>query len=190
MWYMHGGAPAYFSRAVRDVLSNTYHDRWIGRGGPTAWPPHSPDLNPLDFYLWRHLKSLVYAAPVDNEETLHHHIVDACQTIRNYPGIFERMRQPMMRRVEAGIESCGGHFGHLLQMYSFSCNSQIKCFRTHVVTDIFSCFGIRMELVPKVRPHHSVTPCIYTHTRTYVSATALRRLGDRCAALRILNFDI
>jgi hypothetical protein len=25
-----------FSRAVRDVLNNTYHDQWIGRGDPTA----------------------------------------------------------------------------------------------------------------------------------------------------------
>jgi hypothetical protein len=48
-------------------------------GGPTAWPPRSPDLNPLDIYLWGHLKALVYAAPVDNEETLHHYIVDACR---------------------------------------------------------------------------------------------------------------
>ncbi|GFX77260.1 hypothetical protein TNCV_5063921 [Trichonephila clavipes] len=23
--------------------------RWIGHGGPVAWPPSSPDLNPLDF---------------------------------------------------------------------------------------------------------------------------------------------
>jgi hypothetical protein len=59
-------------------------------------------------------KALVYAAPVDNEEALHHRIVDACQTIRNYPGIFERMRRSMMRRVEACIESYGGHFEHLL----------------------------------------------------------------------------
>jgi hypothetical protein len=44
---MHDGAQAHVSRAVRDVLSNTYHDRWINRGGPTAWPPRSPDLNPL-----------------------------------------------------------------------------------------------------------------------------------------------
>jgi hypothetical protein len=51
MWYMHDGAPANCSRAVRDVLSNNYHDRWIGRGGPTAWPPWSPDLHHLDFYL-------------------------------------------------------------------------------------------------------------------------------------------
>jgi hypothetical protein len=59
-------------------------------------------------------KTLVYAAPVDNEEALHHRIVGACQTIRYYPGILERMRRPMMVRVEACIESHGGHFEHLL----------------------------------------------------------------------------
>jgi hypothetical protein len=86
-------------------LSNTRHARRIDTGGPMAWPPRStPDLNPLDFYLWGHLKTLVYAAPVDNEEALHH---------RNYPGIFERMLRCMMRRVEACIESHGGYFVHL-----------------------------------------------------------------------------
>jgi hypothetical protein len=41
------------------------------RGGPIAWPPRStPDLNHLGFYLWGHLNTLVYAAPVDNEETV------------------------------------------------------------------------------------------------------------------------
>jgi hypothetical protein len=59
-------------------------------------------------------KTLVYAAPVDNEEALHDRIKDACQTIRNYPGIFERIPRSMMRRVEACIESHGGHFEHLL----------------------------------------------------------------------------
>ena len=24
------------------------------------WPPRSPDLNPCDFFLWGHLKALVY----------------------------------------------------------------------------------------------------------------------------------
>jgi hypothetical protein len=51
MWYMHGCAPAYSSRAVGDVLSNTYRDQWIGRRGHTAWPPRLPELNRLDFYL-------------------------------------------------------------------------------------------------------------------------------------------
>jgi hypothetical protein len=42
MWYV-----LTVLRAVRDVLSNTYHDQWIGTGGPTAWPPRSTGLNPL-----------------------------------------------------------------------------------------------------------------------------------------------
>jgi hypothetical protein len=36
MWYIHDGAPVHFSHAVQDVLNNTYHDQWIGGGGPTA----------------------------------------------------------------------------------------------------------------------------------------------------------
>jgi signal transduction histidine kinase len=55
-------------------------------------------------------KYLVYVALFDNEEALHVRIVDAGLTIRNYPGIFERI----IRHVEARIESHGGHFEHLL----------------------------------------------------------------------------
>jgi hypothetical protein len=54
-------------------------------------------------------KTFVYAVPVDNGDALHHLIVDTCQIIPNYPGIFERMRRSMMRRVEVCIESHGGH---------------------------------------------------------------------------------
>jgi hypothetical protein len=52
LWYMHDGAPTPSSRAVRDVPSDTSHNREIGTGGPTAWLPHSPDVNPLDLYPW------------------------------------------------------------------------------------------------------------------------------------------
>jgi hypothetical protein len=112
----------------------------LSRGGPTARPPRSPDFNPEDVCLWGHLKPLVCATPVDNEEALHQWTVDACQSISNYPGIFERMLLSMMRRVEGCIGSHGGHSEHLL-MFSFIFDSQIKCFWTHVDMDIFSCFG-------------------------------------------------
>ena len=51
MWYQHDGAPAHFSIAARQVLNDKYPNRWIGRGGPVPWPPRSPDLTPLDFFL-------------------------------------------------------------------------------------------------------------------------------------------
>ncbi|KAJ4426512.1 hypothetical protein ANN_27326 [Periplaneta americana] len=52
--FLHDGAPAHFSRTARRYLDRRFPDRWIGRGGPIAWSPRSPDLNPLDFYLWGH----------------------------------------------------------------------------------------------------------------------------------------
>jgi hypothetical protein len=85
-------------------------------------------LTRFNFYQWGHLKTLVYAVPVDNEEALHHRNGDACQTLHNYPAILERMRRSVMRRVEACTESHGGHFN---TYYKCTLSAiQIKCFRT------------------------------------------------------------
>jgi len=34
---------------VTTFLDETFPGRCVGRGGPTAWPPRSPDLKPLHF---------------------------------------------------------------------------------------------------------------------------------------------
>jgi hypothetical protein len=39
------------------------------------------------FHLWRDLKALVYAAPVDNEEALHHRLVD----VSEYPQLPQQL---------------------------------------------------------------------------------------------------
>jgi hypothetical protein len=43
------GVPPHFCYHVRNHLDREIAGRWIGRGGPIAWPPRSPDLTPLDF---------------------------------------------------------------------------------------------------------------------------------------------
>lgn len=43
--YQHDGAPCAH-------LTGIYEDRWIGRGGPIAWPAHSPNLTLLNFHVW------------------------------------------------------------------------------------------------------------------------------------------
>lgn len=57
------------------------------------------EFNLLDFYIWGHLKPLAYSARIENEETLHRRISEACQTIRNGAGTFEMVRQCVIRRV-------------------------------------------------------------------------------------------
>jgi hypothetical protein len=58
-----------------------------------------------EFFLVGTPKTLACSTPVEIKEALRHLIVDACQTIYNYPGIFERMRWFMMRSLEACVES-------------------------------------------------------------------------------------
>ncbi|KAJ4436028.1 hypothetical protein ANN_18654 [Periplaneta americana] len=99
--FLHDGAPAHFSRTARRYLDRRFPDRGIGRGGPIAWPPRSPDPNPLDFYLWGHLKSLVYSSPVPDLESLRNRIVACSEDIRNTPGVWDRVRRSMRHRCEA-----------------------------------------------------------------------------------------
>lgn len=110
---MHDGAPPHFNILVREHLSQVYGERWIGRGGPVAWPPRSPDLNPLDYFLWGYLKTLVYSVPIENEAQLQERIISQCEVIRNTPGIFERVRSSMRNRFAGCIDMNGGHFQHL-----------------------------------------------------------------------------
>jgi len=41
---------------VREIFPRKY----ISRRGDINWPPQSPDLSPMDFFLWGYLKSKVY----------------------------------------------------------------------------------------------------------------------------------
>jgi hypothetical protein len=111
--FMHDGASTHFSLIACRYLNRKFLGQWIGRCGPTAWPLHSPHLNPLNFYLWGHLKSLVYLSPVDDMETLWNRIVVGFQTIHNMPEIWD-LQVAMRRRVKACIQAGGGHMEHLL----------------------------------------------------------------------------
>jgi len=75
---------------------------------------YSPDLSPLDFYLWRDLKTVAYWATTKNKDTLRQHIFYACQTICIRPGIFEKEQQSMVICAHACIDSGAGHFEHFL----------------------------------------------------------------------------
>ncbi|GFX82535.1 DUF4817 domain-containing protein [Trichonephila clavipes] len=114
MWFQQDGAASHYARHVRDHLDRTFPNRWIGRGGPVVWPPRSPDLSPLDFYLWGAMKGLVYDTPVVSEMDLVARISIAAARIREMPGVFEDVRQSMSRRCRACIHANERNFEHFL----------------------------------------------------------------------------
>lgn len=114
MYYQHDGAPAHFGRNVRDWLDENFAGRWIGRGGPIAWPPRSPDLNPLDYHFWGHLNNLVYATEVNTLEELRHRIELADNQIRGNQFEILRASRAIRRRARICIQQNGNHFEQLL----------------------------------------------------------------------------
>ncbi|CAH1995420.1 unnamed protein product [Acanthoscelides obtectus] len=68
--FQQDGAPAHNSRGTYHFLSTTFNDQWIGTNGPIQWPPRSPDLNPLDYFLWGYLKNQIYKRRYDNLDAL------------------------------------------------------------------------------------------------------------------------
>jgi hypothetical protein len=91
--------------------STQFPDRWLGRGGPVSWPARSPDLNPLDFFLWRHLKEIVYRDPPTDIEDLTAKFHAAVATV---DADMLRVQASIPRRAVACQRMHGGHFEHLL----------------------------------------------------------------------------
>ena len=70
----HDGSPPHYTIRVREFLNESFPNRWLGRG-LVAWPPRSPDLTPLDYFLRGHMKTLVYETKIDSRDALRRRIL-------------------------------------------------------------------------------------------------------------------
>lgn len=107
MWWQQDGASSHTARIARAILNRQYPGRWIGLRGPISWPPRSPDLTPLDFFLWGHIKNVVYRTPPTTEEDMRQRIVNACAGIT--PIMLRNVRSNFRKRVDVCIDQDGGH---------------------------------------------------------------------------------
>lgn len=110
--FQQDGAPPHYFLPVRQWLTQNFPDRWIGRRGPVEWPPRSPDLTPLDFFLWGHLKSVVYKTKPQNLEDLKARISAACREIQ--VEVFRNVREEYENRLYYCLQNNGQHFENLL----------------------------------------------------------------------------
>ncbi|CAK9801642.1 hypothetical protein ANTPLA_LOCUS2883 [Anthophora plagiata] len=113
MWYQHDGCPAHSTRLVRQILNTKFPNSWIGRTGRVAWPSRSPDLTPTDYFLWGHLKKVVYCEQPTTPENMKDRIITACAAIN--PTTFEKARESLILRFKKCIDVEGHHLEHLLQ---------------------------------------------------------------------------
>lgn len=110
--FQQDGAPPHYALAVRAYLDDEFPDRWIGRRGSIEWPPRSPDLSPLDFFLWGHLKSKVYETPPADLAELRQRIIEECAKIT--PEMLANVRSGFEMRLYHCQAAMGHQFEHLI----------------------------------------------------------------------------
>ena len=54
-WWVQDGARAHRARAVTARLNELFGNRIVSLGQEHEWAPRSPDLTPLDFFLWAYI---------------------------------------------------------------------------------------------------------------------------------------
>lgn len=112
VWFQHNGAPAHWSAQVRQTLDAMFPDQWVGRGSDIAWPARSPDLTPMDFFLWGYIKAKVCYTRPTSKADLMSRITVALGNIP--PTTFKNVQQSIIHRALLCIASEGQHVEHLL----------------------------------------------------------------------------
>lgn len=106
LYFQLDGASIHNARIVRAWLDENFPLRWIGRNSRLIeWSPRSPDITPLDFFLWGTIKNIVYASRPRNREELCERIRQACREIS--PGMLRRVVLNNRRRIEKCIQLQG-----------------------------------------------------------------------------------
>lgn len=109
--FQQDGAAPHWALCVRKFLNATFPNRWIGRAGPILWPPRSPDLTPLDFYLWGFLKDAVYKKKPEDVEQLKQYIREEASNITKET--LSHVFADFKTRLDLCIQVNGEQFEHL-----------------------------------------------------------------------------
>jgi len=110
-WFQQDGATPHTSNETIAWLRQRFEGRLISRRCDVEWAPHSPDLNPPDFYLWGYLKDRVYANNPQSIPDLKAAITAAIRAIpREECG---RVIENFARRIQVCLQRRGAHFEHI-----------------------------------------------------------------------------
>ena len=107
LFFQHDGTPLHFGTQVRNALNENMPDRWIGRRGTIDWPPRSPDLTPIDYFLWVYMKNKVYKRKVRKLEELKSRIKEEFDALKNNKSMLKRIASSINLRVSECIKQNG-----------------------------------------------------------------------------------
>lgn len=114
VFYQHDGAPPHNGHLVNNYLQNLLNDRWIANNGPYLWPPRSPDLSVLDFFIWGAVKNKVYNETLTTMEDCMRRVRRTFEEL-DPQSIRRATHEEVLLRCEKCLEVQGHQFEHLLK---------------------------------------------------------------------------
>ena len=112
-WFQQDGATAQTAGETRCWLRERFGGRLISSREGNAWPAHSPDLTPMDYFLWGHLKSQVYRKNPKTIEDLKKAVRSAVRQVR--PDTCRAAVESAQRRAALCLEREGDHLEHIIR---------------------------------------------------------------------------
>lgn len=111
MWFQQDGATPHTSHNSLDLLKKIFGPRVISFRTTHEWAPHSPDLNPLDFWFWGASKGEVYA----NKPTTLNELKDNIEayTANVTAETCRKVGQNFCLRIKACFNRRGAHIEHV-----------------------------------------------------------------------------
>lgn len=111
-WFQQDGGTAHTARFSITTVSELFSGCLLTQHGDIAWPPRSPDLTPIDFFLWGYLKTRVSINPPAHINELKQRIRD---DIRNIPAaLCQRVFQHLRICIEESYGQDGQHMDNIL----------------------------------------------------------------------------
>ena len=94
-FFQQDSATAHTARHTIQYLEQYFPERLISKG---LWPSRSPDLTPLDFYLFPYLKNTVHQQQINNLEELQNRITELIAQVQ--PETLSNVFDNLTRRVQ------------------------------------------------------------------------------------------
>jgi hypothetical protein len=86
----------------------------ISTNGDLRWPARSPDLTPLDFYLWGYLQNEIYKEPIEDMADLYNKMYANIATM-NRNNLLRVCRTELLYRFAMYVYENGNNFEHLIR---------------------------------------------------------------------------
>ena len=112
MWFQQDGATCHTANDTMHLLRTKFHGRIISRNSDASWPPRSPDLTPLDYFLLGHLKDKVYANNPATIDALKDNVRREIAAIG--PNVCRTVISNFTKRVDICRRARGGHMEDII----------------------------------------------------------------------------